>query len=106
MIGIKYPEIKFDDIKEKLINNKLIYSLFEFLEQLEVKLFYLEKEINITKLYSFQTSRTLYLKEKGIDYDDSNITELHQIISWLVIHKSTQLKGIASDKYWHANMLK
>lgn len=99
MIGIKYPEIMFDDIKEKLINNKLIYSLFEFLEQLEVKLIYLEKEINITKLYSFYTSRTLYLKEKGIDYDDSNITELHQIVSWLVIHKSTQLKGIASDKY-------
>ena len=99
MIGIKYPEIKFDDIKEKLINNKLIYSLFEFLEQLEVKLIYLEKEINVTKLYSFYTSRTLYLKEKGIDYDDSNIKELHHIVSWLVIHKSTQLKGIASDKY-------
>jgi hypothetical protein len=39
------------------------------------------------------------LEKKGIEYDDSNITELHNIISWLVIHKSTQLKGIASDKY-------
>ena len=99
LIGIKYPEIMFDDIKSKIINNKLISSLFEFLEQLEVKLIYLEKEINVTKLYSFYTSRTLYLKKKGIYYDDSNIKELHNIISWLVIHKSTQLKGIASDKY-------
>lgn len=99
MIGIKYPEIMFDDIKEKLTNNKLIYSLIEFLEQLEIKLIYLEKEINVTKLYSFYTSRTLYLKEKGIDYDDTNIKELHNIVSWLIIHKSTQLKGIASDKY-------
>lgn len=99
MVGIKYPEIMFDDIKEKLTNNNLIYSLYEFLEQLEIKLFYLEKEINVTKLYSFYTSRTLYLKEKGIDYNDSNIKELHHIVSWLVIHKSTQLKGIASDKY-------
>ena len=99
MIGIKYPEIMFDDIKSKIKNNKLIYSLFEFLEQLEVKLIYLEKEINVTKLYSFYTARTLYLQKKGIDYYDSNITELHHIVSWLVIHKSTQLKGIASDKY-------
>ena len=99
MIGIKYPEIKFDNIKSKIINNKLISSLILFLEQLEVKLIYLEKEINVTKLYSFYTSRTLYLKEKGIYYDDSNLTELHNIVSWLVIHKSTQLKGIASDKY-------
>lgn len=89
----------FDDIKEKIANNKLIYSLLESLKQLEIKLIYLEKEINSTKLYSFYTSKTLYLKEKGIDYDDSNIKELHQIVSWLIIHKSTQLKGIASDKY-------
>ena len=89
----------FDDIKSKIINKKLISSLIEFLGQLEVKLIYLEKEINVTKLYSFYTSRTLYLKKKGIYYDDSNIKELHNIISWLVIHKSTQLKGIASDKY-------
>ena len=99
MVGIKYPEIMFDDIKGKLINNILKNSLFEFLEQLEVKLIYLEKEINVTKLYSFYTARTLYLSKKGIDYDDSNIKELHHIVSWLVIHRSTQLKGIASDKY-------
>ena len=99
LIGIKYPEIMFDDIKSRIINKKLISSLIEFLEQLEVKLIYLEKEINVTKLYSFYTSRTLFLKKKRIFYDDSNIKELHNIISWLVIHKSTQLKGIASDKY-------
>ena len=99
LIGIKYPEIMFDDIKSKIINKKLISSLIEFLEQLEVKLIYLEKEINVTKLYSFYTSRTLYLKKKGVYYNDSDVNELHNIISWLVIHKSTQLKGIASDKY-------
>ena len=70
------------------------------MEQLEVKLIYLEKEINVTKLYSFYTARTLYLSKKGIDYDDSNIKELHHIVSWLVIHRSTQLKGIASDKLY------
>jgi len=50
-------------------------------------------------LHAFYTARTLYLKKIGVEYDDTNITELHNIISWLVIHKSTQLKGIASDKY-------
>lgn len=99
MVGIKYPEIMFDDIKKQLINNNLILSLFKLLEQLEIKLLYLEKEINVTKLFSFYTSRTLYLKEKNIDYDDSDIKELHHMVNWLVIHKSTQLKGIASDKY-------
>ena len=39
------------------------------------------------------------MKKRKIDYDDSNITELHNIVSWLVIHRSTQLKGIVSDKY-------
>lgn len=93
---MKYPEIMFSNIKSKLINKKIISSLVEFLEQLEIKLIYLEKEINVTKFY---TSRILYLQKKGVEYDDSNITELHNIVSWLVIHKSTQLKGIASDKY-------
>lgn len=64
MIGMNYPEIMFDDVKSKIINNKLISSLIEFLEQLEIKLIYLEKEINVTKLYSFYTSRTLYLNKK------------------------------------------
>ena len=62
-------------------------------------MFYLEKEINVTKLASFYNIRTSFLKTRNINYDDSNITELHNIISWLVLHKSTKLKGIASDKY-------
>ena len=99
LIGLKYPEIKFDKIKSNLINKNIISSLVEFMEQLEIKLIYLEKEINVTKLNSFYTRRKLYLKKMGVKYDDSNITELHNIVSWLVIHKSTQLKGIASDKY-------
>ena len=99
MIGLKYPMISFDQIKIGLIQKNLTLPLIEFLSQLEIKLFYLEKEINVTKLASFYNIRTSFLKTRNIGYDDSNITELHNIISWLVIHKSTQLKGIASDKY-------
>jgi hypothetical protein len=66
---------------------------------LEIKLIYLEKEINATKINAFYTARTLLLKKRNIKYDDANITELHSIVSWLVIHRSTQLKGIVSDKY-------
>ena len=71
----------------------------ELLTQLETKIIYLEKEINATKLISFYTSRTLYLDKMKVKYDDSRIIEFHDIINWLIIHKSTQLKGIASDKY-------
>ena len=39
------------------------------------------------------------MKDKNVSYNDENITELHNIINWEVIHKSNQLKGIASDKY-------
>ena len=41
----------------------------------------------------------ILIKERNITYDEANITELHNIVSWLVIHRSTQLKGIVSDKY-------
>ena len=99
MIGLKYPEIYFDEIKENIMNNKFKSSLIKFLEDLEIKLIYLEKEINATKINAFYTARTLLLKERKIEYDDSNITELHNIVSWLIIHRSTQLKGIVSDKY-------
>lgn len=96
MVGYNYPEIMFDQMKNEIQNHTVFYK---FLEELEKKLIYLEKEINVTKIASFYTARTLYLQNNKIDYDDSNIIELHNIISWLVIHKSTQLKGIASDKY-------
>ena len=99
MIGLRYPEINYDYFKYILISNNFSNALINFLEQLEIKLLYLEKEINVTKLYTFFTARNLYLQNNKIDYDDWNITELHNIINWLVIHKSTQLKGIASDKY-------
>lgn len=99
MIGLKYPEIMFDKIKEKIVNNKFKNSLLQLLEELEIKLIYLEKEINATKINAFYTARTLLLKDRNIEYDDSNITELHNIVSWLIIHRSTQLKGIVSDKY-------
>ena len=99
MVGLKYPEILYDKLKFDLTYKNITNFLIDFLEQLEIKLIYLEKEINVTKLISFFTNRNLYLEKNNIIYDDSNITELHNIISWLVIHKSTQLKGIASDKF-------
>ena len=99
MVGLKYPEITFDKIRDDSMNGKLITSFINFLTQLEIKLIYLEKEINVTKLNAFYTARTLYLQHNHVSYDDSKITKFHHIMSWLTIHKSTQLKGIASDKY-------
>ena len=99
MIGLVYPEINFDKIKYDLMNDNFLSTIIEFLKQLEIKLIFLEKEINATKINAFYTARTLLLKQRKIEYDDSNITELHQIVSWLIIHRSTQLKGIVSDKY-------
>ena len=99
MIGLKYPEIQFEKIKEDYSNGKIISSFNDFLRQLEIKLIYLEKEINVTRLNAFYTARTIYLKQMKVKYDDAAITEYHDIINWLMIHKSSQLKGIASDKY-------
>lgn len=99
MIGLKYPTINFNEIKLNLINKQFLSSLYKFMEELEIKLIYLEKEINVTKLNAFYTARKLYLDKKKVVYDDSKILKFHNIISWLVIHRSTQLKGIASDKY-------
>ena len=106
MIGLKYPEIHFDAIIKGYFNGKLVSSFCTFLNQLETKLIYLEKEINITKLFTFYTSRKLYLNRKNVSYDDANIKEFHEVISWLVIHKSTQLQGIASDKYLSCKYVK
>ena len=66
---------------------------------MEVKLIYLEKEINVTKLSSCYAARKIFLKENEIQYDQKNLTELHDIINWIIIHKSNQFKGIALDKY-------
>ena len=99
MIGLEYPKIMFDKIKNDCINGNIIPSFYNFLSQLEIKLIYLEKEINATKLTAFYNSRINFLEKNNVKYDDSKIIYFHNIISWLVIHKSTQLKGIASDKY-------
>ena len=106
MIGLKYPEVYFDKFKSDLNNGKFISNFYNFLTQLETKLIYLEKEINVTKINAFYTARTLYLEKKKVKYDDSKITKFHEIMSWLVIHKSTQLKGIASDKFLACNYVK
>ena len=99
MVGWKYPDILFDELRQKLINNEILPLIKELLNQLEIKLIFLEKEINITKLVSFYTARKIYLEKNKIDYNDNKIEEIHNIISWTVIHKTTPLKGIASDKY-------
>ena len=99
MVGLKYPEIEFKKIQTNILKGEIINSVLDFFKQLQIKLIYLEKEINATKLNSFFTRRILYLKKRGVEYNDAKITEYHDIINWLVIHKSTQLKGIASDKY-------
>jgi hypothetical protein len=99
MIGLKYPEIDFDKIKINLNVSNIINSFVNLMNQLEIKLIYLEKEINVTKLVSFYTARKIKLDKNNATYDEYNLTELYQIINWIVIHKSNQLKGIASDKY-------
>ena len=99
MIGLNYPDIDYDKIKDKLKNINIIDSLVDLINQLEIKLIYLEKEINITKIISFYNSRKYYLREHKIKYNEKNITQLHEIINWIIIHQSNQLKGIASDKY-------
>ena len=99
MIGLYYPEINYDEIKTKLKNLNIIRSLVDFINNIEIKMIYLEKEINITKQFSFYTSRLLFLKNNNVTYNEDNIKELHEVINWITIHKSNQLKGIASDKY-------
>ena len=99
MIGLYYPDINFDKIKENLQNFNIIASLIDLINQLEIKLIYLEKEINLTKLISFYTSRKFFLKERNVTYNEYSLKELHDIVNWIIIHKSNQLKGIASDKY-------
>ena len=99
MIGLYYPVINFDSIKANLKNFGIIRSFSDLINQLEIKLIYLEKEINITKIISFYTSRKFFLKQKNITYSENKLKELHDIINWIIIHKSNQLKGIASDKY-------
>ena len=99
MVGLEYPEIDFQRLKNNFLKGKIISSYIDLLTNLEIKLLYLEKEINCTKLITFFTARTLYLKNNNVSYDDSKIIEYNDIINWLIIHKSTQLKGIASDKY-------
>ena len=106
MIGLYYPKINFDKIKVKLKNLNIIDSLIDLINQLEVKLIYLEKEINIIKPISFYTARKYFLMERNITYNEHNLNELHDIINWIIIHKSNQLKGIASDKYLACKYIK
>ena len=50
MIGLKYPEILYDKLKQDIANGLISSSLINFLTQLQIKLIYLENEINVTKL--------------------------------------------------------
>lgn len=99
LIGMTYPDINFEEFKKDLIDKSHKKFLFNFMNKLQAKLIYLEKEINVTKLFSFYSIRTSYLHQRNIQYDDEKIISLDNIINWAVIHDSNQLKGIASDKY-------
>ena len=50
MIGLYYPDINYDKIKKGIINFNITESLIELINQIETKLIFLEKEINVTKL--------------------------------------------------------
>ena len=99
MIGLYNPDINYDEIRNKLKNFNVIGSLADLINQFENKLIYLEKEINLVKKISFYTSRKLFLEKHNIEYNEDHIDELHELINWITIHQSNQLKGIASDKY-------
>lgn len=99
MIGLYNPNINYDEIRNKLKNFNVIGSLADLINQFENKLIYLEKEINLVKKISFYTSRKLFLEKHNIEYNEDHIDELHELINWITIHQSNQLKGIASDKY-------
>ena len=99
LVGMTYPDIHFEEFKKDLINGSLKKCLFYFMDKLQDKLIYLEKEINVTKLFSFYSIRTSYLQKRKIQFNDEIINKLDNIVNWAVIHESNQLKGIASDKY-------
>ena len=49
--------------------------------------------------FAFSAEVAIDYVETSDTYDDSRIVHFNDIINWLIIHKSDQLKGIASDKY-------
>ena len=63
MVGLEYPEIFFEKLRNGLEEKNQINTLIDFFDQLEAKLIYLEKEINVTKLSTFFHIRTSYLKK-------------------------------------------
>ena len=65
MVGLYYPDINFDKIKARLKNFNVIDSVIDLINQLEVKLIYLEKEINVTKSISLYTARKYFLDKKN-----------------------------------------
>ena len=65
MIGLNYPEIDFEKIKINLNVSNIINSFVNLMNQLEIKLIYLEKEINVTKLVSFYTARKIKLDKNN-----------------------------------------
>ena len=99
LIGLTYPEIYYDALKKELNHGTFFITFTKFLNQLQQKLIYLEKEINITKISSFYSIRKRFLDMNHIHYNDEKIVTLENIVSWATIHASNQLKGIASDKY-------
>ena len=46
------------------------------------------------------------MQKNNISYNEDNLKELHEVVNWITIHKSNQLKGIASDKYLSCKYVK
>ena len=52
LIGLSYPIINFEGLQKELFTSNIKQIFSDFLIQLENKLIYLEKEINVTKFIS------------------------------------------------------
>ena len=102
MIGLYYPDINYDEIKNKLKNFNVIGSLVDLINQFENKLIYLEKEINLVKKISFYTSRKLFLDKSKIEYNEDHIDELHE----LLFHQNFSILNLNFEHFNHKNRRK
>ena len=48
----------------------------------------------LTKIVSFYKARMRLLNKSNIKYDNKNLKEMHEIVNWIIIHKSIQFKDI------------
>ena len=51
-------------LQTNILKGEIINTVLDFFKQLQIKLIYLEKEINVTKLHSFiRLEHYIYIKE-------------------------------------------